>query len=113
VSAANDKAPPVMVREIRRQVVAWGLAGRQVPGEESMGCRLLPDYHQNYVPGEGLGVLTRPAMVVTAVERPDDMYLEGEPPQNVYPVHPSRVRPKVTRRWGSIRRLMSSTESTL
>lgn len=76
---------------------------------EGMICRLPPDYHQNDASEERLGMLARPAAVVTVAERLEDVDLEQGPPQDVRPVH--HVYP--SRRWGSMRRLMSSTESTL
>jgi hypothetical protein len=100
-AAANDKAPPMNAREAGPLANAAELAGRQVPGGERMMCRLPPDYRRNDALREGFGVLARPARVATVPERLEEIDLEGQPPQNVYPVHPNRTQPKFKGRWGS------------
>lgn len=99
-AAANDKAPPLTSREAGPLADAAGLAGRQAPGGERAMCRLPPDYRRNDVSGEGLGVLARPARVATVPESLEEIDLEGQAPQNVYAVPPSRTRPKNKGRWG-------------
>lgn len=94
---------------------AGGLAVRQARIGERTVCRLPPDYDENGASGEGLDVPARPDAVVTVAERLAEVEVEEQPSQHVHPVHPvhpNRIPPRVGR-WGSIKRLMSSTESTV
>jgi len=117
-AAAADIASPMMSRrEMIGLTDVEGLVVRRVPVEERIMCRsspmMPPDYHQNATLDEGLDVPGRPDAVVTVAERVSEVDLEAQLPQDVHPLHPNRIPPKVNGRWGSMRRLMSSTESTV
>jgi hypothetical protein len=103
-----------------RLTYAEGFGTRQVPVAERMVSRLSPSmppgYHENAVLEEGVGGPARPDAVVTVAERVEAVDLGAQPPQDVrpfHPVHSSRIPPKAKGRWGFMRRLMSSTESTV
>jgi hypothetical protein len=89
--AANDKAPTMSRTETAGLTDAGG-----VPVGQGMMCSMPPDYHPNDV-SERLGVLARPARVVIATERSENVDLEQGRPQNVHParpVHPNTISPK-------------------
>jgi hypothetical protein len=103
-AASADKAPPVPREAVRQARIG-----------ERTECRLPPDYDENGASGEGLDVPARPDAVVTVAERLAEAEAEEQPSQHVHPVHPvhpNRIPPRVGR-WGSMRRLMSSAESTV
>jgi hypothetical protein len=119
-TAAADKAPPMPRTGAIRLTDAEGLTMREIPTGPRLLTRLSPrmlrmaglppDYYETGGVGEAADAPARPAPVVTVAERLSEVEVEEPPPSAV---HPSRIPPNVTGRGDSMRRLMSSTESTV